>query len=118
MSTSTSVAATQQEVNVAVHDDVLRDGPPLGRIPSSRPVPRPASVKINVQGAFIVQDETNSGNRNGVKNGNGNGHANEETPHADYVHFEHKDIRLPHHVDVVSHIAVDVSGVTLVLDPG
>ena len=58
----------------------------------SRAPPIPASVKINVEGAFIVDDETVG------KNGEG----------SEYVHYEHKDIRLPHHTDVVSHIAVDV----------
>lgn len=54
--------------------------------------PQPASVKINVEGAFIANDETI--NRNGA---------------SEYVHWEHKDIRLPHHTDVVSHVAIDVS---------
>ena len=60
--------------------------------PTLRP-PIPASVKINVEGAFIVDDET----------------ATENGAASEFVHFEHKDIRLPHHTDVVSHIAVDVS---------
>jgi len=60
------------------------------RVP--RAPPKPASVKINVEGAFIVNDETVT--RNGA---------------SEYVHWEQKDIRLPHHTDVVSHIAIDVS---------
>ncbi|ETI27558.1 pantothenate kinase [Cladophialophora carrionii CBS 160.54] len=59
-----------------------------------RAPPNPASVKINVEGAFIVDDEMNA------KNGTANEH----------VHWEHKDIRLPHHTDVVSHVAVDIGG--------
>jgi hypothetical protein len=59
----------------------------------ARVPPNPASVKINVEGAFIVDDEVNG------KNGAGE----------DGVHYEHKDIRLPHHTAVVSHVAVDVS---------
>ena len=59
---------------------------------SPRAPPTPASVKINVEGAFIVDDELN-GKAGGV---------------ADGVHYEHKDIRLPHHTAVVSHVAVDV----------
>ena len=59
----------------------------------SRAPPKPASVKINVEGAFIVNDETV------VRNNGG----------SEFVHWEQKDIRLPHHIDVVSHIAVDVS---------
>ena len=58
----------------------------------SRAPPKPASVKINVEGAFIVNDETVA------KNGG-----------SEFVKWEQKDIRLPHHTDVVSHIAVDVS---------
>lgn len=64
--------------------------PVIGRVP--RAPPKPASVKINVEGAFIVNDETV------IRNGN-----------SEFVHWEQKDIRLPHHTDVVSHIAVDVS---------
>lgn len=58
---------------------------------SRKSVPRPDSVKINVEGAFIVNDDTQ-------KNGSG-----------EHVRFERNDIRLPHHTDVVSHVAVDVS---------
>ena len=56
-----------------------------------RAPPAASSVKINVEGAFIVDEaverdcETN-----------------------EHVHWEHKDIRLPHHTDIVSHVAVDV----------
>lgn len=66
-------------------------GPEYASRASKRP-PRPASVKINVEGAFIVNDETVT--RNGG---------------SEFVKWEQKDIRLPHHTDVVSHIAVDVS---------
>jgi type II pantothenate kinase len=52
----------------------------------------PGSVKINVKGAFIVDQD--AGSPNGSVNG-----ASHET----------KDIRLPNHTAVVSHIAVDVS---------
>ncbi|KIX01921.1 pantothenate kinase [Rhinocladiella mackenziei CBS 650.93] len=68
------------------------DGDAPARPPRAPPIP--ASVKINVEGAFIVDDEVND--RNGVEN--------------EYVHWERKDIRLPHHTDVVSHVAVDIGG--------
>lgn len=55
-------------------------------------ITHPGSVKINVKGAFIVDQE------NGSPTGSVNG-ASHET----------KDIRLPNHTAVVSHIAVDVS---------
>jgi hypothetical protein len=59
--------------------------------------PNPSDVKINVEGAFIIDDDTPptySEARNGTA---GEG-----------VYFENKDIRLPHHTAVVSHVAVDV----------
>lgn len=68
---------------------------------SARMPPNPASVKINVEGAFIVDDEING------KNGAGE----------DGVHYEHKDIRLPYHTAVVSHVAVDVSTNSLAQKP-
>src|SRR5271163_1581133 len=52
----------------------------------------PGSVKINVKGAFIVDQD--SGSPNGTT-ANGGSH-------------DTKDIRLPNHTAVVSHIAVDV----------
>ncbi|KAL2009011.1 hypothetical protein VTN00DRAFT_7205 [Thermoascus crustaceus] len=54
----------------------------------------PGAVKINVKGAFIIEDEAPS--RSPVE---GEG-----------VHYERKDIRLPHHTGVVSHVAVDIGG--------
>jgi type II pantothenate kinase len=57
-------------------------------------ITHPGSVKINVKGAFIVDQENGSPTGSGNLNG-----GNHET----------KDIRLPNHTAVVSHIAVDVS---------
>lgn len=68
-------------------------------------ITNPGAVKINVKGAFIVDDEQES---NGNGNGNGNSHADAVVA-CDGVHYEHKDIRLPHHTGLVSHVAVDVS---------
>ena len=54
----------------------------------------PGSVKINVTGAFIVdQDSGSPAHGNGYTNGGSH---------------DTKDIRLPNHTAVVSHIAVDV----------
>ncbi len=55
----------------------------------------PGSVKINVKGAFIVDNNIDSGSPDGHGYSNGGSH-------------ETKDIRLPNHTAVVSHIAVDV----------
>lgn len=51
-------------------------------------ITHPGSVKINVKGAFIVDQDSSS-----VVNG---------------ATYDTKDIRLPFHTAVVSHIAVDV----------
>lgn len=63
----------------------------VGRLEEA--ITNPGSVKINVKGAFIVDDDSEF----------------PEEDDSDGVHYEHKDIRLPHHTDVVSHVAVDVS---------
>lgn len=52
----------------------------------------PGSVRINVEGAFIADQESTS-----PRNGRGSPERHET-----------KDIRLPNHTAVVSHIAVDV----------
>ena len=54
----------------------------------------PGAVKINVQGAYIVDDQPPTP---------------ESPAEEDGVVYERKDIRLPHHTSVVSHVAVDVS---------
>lgn len=55
-------------------------------------ITHPGSVKINVKGAFIVDQDAES-----PKSKLGNG-----------ASYDTKDIRLPNHTAVVSHIAVDV----------
>lgn len=56
----------------------------------------PGSVKINVKGAFIVDQGSSSPTAQAL-----NGRASPD--------HQTKDIRLPNHTAVVSHIAVDVS---------
>jgi type II pantothenate kinase len=51
---------------------------------------RPGTVRINVQGAFIVDEEP-------------------LTPRSNDYDHDTRDIRLPNHTSVVSHVAVDVS---------
>lgn len=53
-------------------------------------ISHPGDVKINVKGAFIVDDDQPT------------------TPTSEDYEHERKDIRLPNHTAVVSHIAVDV----------
>lgn len=87
------------DVNNHVHDHDHDTSAVVDGDAPDRPVRQPpsaAAVKINVEGAFIVDDELSD--RNGVG--------------SEHVHWEHKDIRLPHHIDVVSHVAVDVGSPT------
>lgn len=56
-------------------------------------ITNPGTVKINVKGAFIVDDDPRS----------------KSPVREEGVHYEGQDIRLPHHTGVVSHVAVDVS---------
>ena len=55
-------------------------------------ITRPGAVRINVKGAFIVEE----------------GKLTPHTLDADGPVHETSDIRLPHHTSVVSHVAVDV----------
>ncbi|KZZ87707.1 pantothenate kinase [Ascosphaera apis ARSEF 7405] len=61
----------------------------------------PGTVRINVRGAYIVNDEEIKERSPSEKeSGNGSG----TTYHAT------EDIRLPHHIERVSHVAVDIGG--------
>jgi type II pantothenate kinase len=75
----------------------------------------PGTIKINVKGAFIVDDDpptpcstgrttptSDEKKANGVNGINGDG---------EYFEYQHdtQAIRLPNHTAVVSHIAIDVS---------
>lgn len=64
-------------------------------------ITNPGSVKINVKGAFIVDDDPRS----------------KSPVRTDGVHYEGQDIRLPHHTGVVSHVAVDVRYLDFFLPP-
>ncbi|KAF7587757.1 hypothetical protein BBP40_006802 [Aspergillus hancockii] len=57
-------------------------------------ITNPGTVKINVKGAFIVDEDPRS----------------KSPVRLDGVHYEGHDIRLPHHTGVVSHVAVDIGG--------
>lgn len=59
----------------------------------------PGSVKINVKGAFIVDQGSNSPT----------GTAHPLSGRGSPDHHQTKDIRLPNHTAVVSHVAIDVS---------
>ena len=54
-------------------------------------IQHPGNVRINVQGAFIVDEEQPG------------------TPESEDYEHDPRDIRLPNHTAVVSHVAVDVS---------
>jgi type II pantothenate kinase len=59
-------------------------------------ISHPGSVRINVKGAFIV-DQGSATPRNG-----------QASPTFRETNHETKDIRLPNHTAVVSHVAIDV----------
>jgi len=58
---------------------------------------RPGAVRINVKGAFIVDPESMTPAQLTSNGGQG-------SP----THHETRDIRLPNHTAVVSHVAIDV----------
>lgn len=61
----------------------------------TKTITRPGAVRINVQGAFIVDEDPNT----------------PPSPQSNGAQHDTKDIRLPNHTDVVSHVAVDVGAV-------
>lgn len=89
-SMSSMTTADGEVVGSSVQDHIGADDTRPHRIPTLA-----ATVKINVEGAFIVDDDSDSEKENATI-----------TEHA---HWERKDIRLPYHTDVVSHVAVDAS---------
>jgi type II pantothenate kinase len=68
-------------------------------------IPHPGDVLINVKGAFIVGDDVRANGGDG-----GSGGANSDGPTVSREHHETKDIRLPNHTAVVSHVAIDIGG--------
>ena len=60
----------------------------------------PGAVKINVQGAFIVDEDI----------------THEVVAGEDGAQHDTRDIRLPHHEAVVSHVALDVRFMRYLLD--
>ncbi|KAF2398469.1 fumble-domain-containing protein [Trichodelitschia bisporula] len=78
-----------------------------GGVAATEVVRRPGDVRINVSGAFIA-DGDSEGHKSGEESEEG-----EEVVWFDteggYEH-EQKDIRLPNHREVVSHVAVDIGG--------
>ncbi|KAG9244825.1 pantothenate kinase-like protein [Calycina marina] len=77
-------------------------------------ITHPGSVKINVKGAFIVDHESSSPNGGGGMEGAKGGDlaSSDRGEQLDLNGGTHdtKDIRLPNHTAVVSHIAVDIGG--------
>ncbi|KAI9829304.1 MAG: hypothetical protein M1826_005768 [Phylliscum demangeonii] len=78
------------------HHPVFRPRPRTASIQTT--ITHPGSVRINVQGAFIVDDEPDVAAGPGTHTGNGHGHGHGH------------DIRLPNHTAVVSHVALDIGG--------
>ncbi|KAK1833180.1 fumble-domain-containing protein [Podospora conica] len=76
------------------------DGAPM-EVDLDTTLSHPGSVRINVKGAFIVDGEGSSTpSSTASSNGRGSPSHGHDT----------KDIRLPNHTAVVSHIAVDIGG--------
>lgn len=79
-------------------DAAARKTPPPPRSDNStitKTITRPGAVRINVQGAFIVDEDSST----------------PPSPQLNGAQYDTKDIRLPNHTDVVSHVAVDVGAV-------
>ncbi|KAI9883257.1 MAG: hypothetical protein M1823_004976 [Watsoniomyces obsoletus] len=64
----------------------------------------PGPVRINVQGAFIVDEEQQHHDTSSSSTGSGTGPTTTSNEHGT------RDIRLPNHTAAVSHVAVDIGG--------
>jgi type II pantothenate kinase len=82
-------------------------GRALTMIGADRPHLHPGPVRINVQGAFIVEDEEQDivAAASDYHHHHHHHHHRHPSPQAHST----KDIRLPNHTAAVSHVAVDVS---------
>ena len=89
----------QQPDNAATPPPVLTTGRPRTATADTAEIDEtlshPGSVRINVKGAFIVDQDTATPTTPDGRSGSPGRH-------------ETKDIRLPNHTAVVSHIAIDV----------
>ncbi|GAB1311679.1 hypothetical protein MFIFM68171_01889 [Madurella fahalii] len=90
----------QQRPSVSTSTAAAANGRPrtaTGPAEIDETLSHPGSVRINVKGAFIVdQDSATPTSSNGRSGSPG--------------HHDTKDIRLPNHTAVVSHIAIDIGG--------
>jgi hypothetical protein len=84
------------------------------RQPTRDAILHPGTIKINVQGAFIVDEDSptpcTTGRTTPVKLNSGDSENGNDEEYFDYRH-DTQDIRLPNHTQVVSHIAIDVSNI-------
>lgn len=96
----TNESAVQQQTDpVAVAEQIGRPRTATTTAEIDSTINHPGSVKINVEGAFIVDQGSNSPTSAGYPL---SGRVSPD-------HHQTKDIRLPNHTAVVSHVAIDVS---------
>lgn len=96
---NTSSSSPAQQDPVAVAEQIGRPRTVTTTAEIDSTINHPGSVRINVKGAFIVDQ--------GSTSPTGAGHHLNGRVSPD--HHQTKDIRLPNHTAVVSHIAIDVS---------
>ncbi|CAK7272124.1 hypothetical protein SEPCBS57363_004972 [Sporothrix epigloea] len=138
------ISQQRQMASLATNVDAGVDGAPVPQRPRTSTstaeidstIARPGPVRINVKGAFIVDEEPNGSSSNSNSNSNGSSGTSSmrETTstgrssriasgssgrqaesangraHSPSEHHLPFDIRLPNHHAVVSHIAVDIGG--------
>ena len=92
MSGASSDGVLNEEKSLEDHAKEFRLPPTRKQSTINDTILSPGAVRINVKGAFIVEDETTSAG----------------TPTADGAQHD-TDICLPNHSAVVSHVALDVS---------
>lgn len=95
-----TLSLSEQTSNVNTPQPQSPPPPPQSSIPAheiQNAIARPGTVQINLQGCYIVNPEDSP---------------TPGTPASEDYEHDSKDIRLPNHTSVVSHIAVDVRSPT------
>lgn len=69
-------------------------------------ISQPGTIKINVKGAHIIKHEEDDT----PPDSNGNSPPNTQDGHEQAYQHHKRDIRLPNHTAVVSHVAADIGG--------
>lgn len=71
---------------------------------------RPGSIQLDVSGAYIIDHEDENGSERSGSSGNGISPTSSQDGEEQTYQHHNRDIRLPNHTAVESHVAADIGG--------